>query len=85
MIQLKYGSFVISIATKEINIKTYYNDSYKGVIIYDNTGEYDLIYHHKLDWNRMIISRPDGSYKDLPLHEGTFIFLPDYVKIERGA
>lgn len=85
MIQTKYGDFVVSIAGENLDLEFYDNDSYMGVIIRDGGTKYDIIYHHKIDWNRMIINRPDGSYQDMPFHEGTFRFLPEYVKVERVA
>lgn len=84
MIQFKFGSFVVSFSSNEIEHETYKNDSYYGIIFKDAKGKYDLV-HHYFDWTRMIVNYPDGSYKDLPFHEGTFRFLPESIKIERVA
>ncbi len=83
MIQLKFGDFVVSFSP-DIKHETYENFSYRGVIFYDENGKYDVIYHHTINWNRMIVNYPAGSYKDLPFHEGTFRFLPECVKVERN-
>lgn len=82
MIQLTIGGFMVSFDEDTISHKTYNEESYYGVIFEDDEAKYDII-HHRFDWTRMIVNYKDGSYKDLPFHEGTFRFLPDYVKVER--
>lgn len=84
MIQFKFGAFIVSFNANEIEHETYKNDSYYGIIFKDGEAKYDLV-HHYFDWTRMIVNYHDGSYKDMPFHEGTFRFLPNCVKIERVA
>lgn len=82
MIQIKFSKYVVSFNPNDIEYETYDESSYHGIIFKDSEARYDLI-HHKFDWDRMIVNYKDGSYKDLPFHEGTFRFLPACIKIER--
>jgi hypothetical protein len=82
MVQFKLGTFVVSFDEATIEHETYDDKCYYGIIFKDQEAKYDLI-HHRIDWTRMIVNYKDGSYKDLPFHEGTFRFLPDCVKVER--
>ncbi len=73
---------MVSFSPDDFTHETYDDPSYYGIILNDNEAKYDLI-HHRFDWTRMIVNYHDGSYKDLPFHEGTFRFLPEGVKVER--
>lgn len=84
MIQFTLGNFMVSFDETVIEHETYDIPCYYGIIFRDREAKYDLI-HHRIDWTRMVVNYKDGSYKDLPFHEGTFRFLPDCVKVERIA
>jgi len=84
MIQFIFGSFLVSFQENSIQYEMYDDPSYYGIIFRDDNAKYDLI-HHRFDWTRMIVNYKDGSYRDLPFHEGTFRFLPENVKVQRNA
>lgn len=84
MIQFKFGDFIVSFKSEDIEYETYDDPSYYGIVFKDKEAKYDLV-HHRFDWTRMVINYSDGSYKDLPFHEGTFRFLPSCVKVERAV
>lgn len=65
-----------------LKFKLYDEHYFNGIIFYKGDYRYDLC-HNVVDWNRIIISCKDGSYKDLPFHEGTWHFLPDGVTIRK--
>jgi len=72
-----------------VRYETYQNKWYYGIIFFtDNEGDgllhkdgrYDIIHHHHMDWERLIINNKQG-WKDLPFHPGTYRFLPDSIRI----
>jgi len=78
--EIRIGNFLILF--KNIQYETYDDPSYYGVIFKDDKAKYDII-HHRFDWTRLIVNYINGSWQDLPFHEGTFRFLPECVKVER--
>jgi len=66
---------------KELKFQIFDDGNCNGIIFYEEDATYQLV-HNKVDWNRIIVNRKDGSWMDLPFNPNTWSFLPKGVTIE---
>lgn len=79
-VKFKVGDFILFFPTS-IKFETFNDpENYYGIIFFQDKCKYQVL-ESKIGI-RLLINGSDGTAKDLPFHDGTSHFLPDFVKIK---
>jgi hypothetical protein len=80
MMKITFEDYIFTV-NDDIEYCTFDEKSYHGITFYVDGNQYELI--RGVMGDRLVISHKDGSWKDVPFHEGTWGFLPEEIQIRR--
>lgn len=79
-ISLGFDRYIVEFP-KSLKFEVFNDEGCNGITFLKDGNSYQLV-HNKVDWNRIIINRKDGSWMDLPFNPNTWSFLPEGISIE---